>query len=250
MLLGILAVALWLAAAGGSGSSAASAQQAQYDGNGGNGGNGGDKCDKNLPSTNMEQIDPVLGEVAEEAKLTFNAPQEMQLGETQTIQLVASPTSSFRELLQKLEHPGERLCARIVVGSLTQARLTSPHFDVSPTTPETQRINAEGTTQWAWDIEPTQGGEDQKLHLTISVYLTDRGNTELTRPRVMEVFDHTMAVNVPFEQKVAAFLNLGETPLLTLIAIVGAAMSGGTWLGARVQKWRQNRRGNIPGPPE
>jgi hypothetical protein len=245
MLLGLLTVSLWLAAADDGVSPHASAQQIQYGPAGSpdpppDGGDGGD-CDKTLPSTNLAQIDPLLSEFAQQAKITFNAPKEMQLEEIKTIQLVLSPTATFEELSQLLEETGQTLCASIVAGGLTQARLTAPHFNVYPITPETQRINPEGTTQWKWDIEPVQAGKDQKLHLALSVFVIDRGQTEQTKPRSMEVFDHTMEVNVSLGQRIANILNLGESPLVALATIVGAAAAVGGLLGAQVQKRRGNR---------
>jgi len=249
MLSGILTVSLWIVAAGGVGSQQASAQQ-QYEspvpGNGG-GDDGGTPTDgdgdtdagDNQCSGDVASVDPVLDEWATTANAAFNAPEQMQLGETTAIELVLSPKTLLRQLAQQVTEPGEVVCVRIAVGDITQARLQGSNFKIEPLTPETQTISPKGTTKWKWVIEPTKGGEGQELHLTISAFVkTPNG----TRPHAIETFDRTITVNVTWGQRLANFVNLGSTPLLSLLPLLTAAGALGTWLGARLQRWRANRR--------
>jgi len=240
ILFGIVAVALWLAAASGGVDQNATAQDLQYDSPPAD---QNDTCDRDLSTTNGDQVDPVLEEFAQKAKITFNAPKEMQLGEDRTIQLFLSPTASFEELTEDLTEPGEILCARIVAGGLTEARLTSPDFKIYPVTPETQSTEGASTSHWEWDIEPTQAGEDKKLHLVISVFVSDQEHPSDPKPQTMEVLDHTMTVNVTFKQRVTNFFNLGETPFLSLF---GTFLGGGATVAFVGFIWTRRRRNSSP----
>jgi len=280
MLLGILTVCLWIVSASDAGSRPASAQQAQYAsasasasaglGNGGsvpgdggadNGtpgdGDGADGAttdgDNEACSGGVNAVDPVFEEWATTANAVYNAPKQMQLGETKAIELLLSPRTLFGPLAQQLTEPGEVMCVRIAVGDVTQARLQGSNFEIEPLTPETQTISPKGTTKWKWEVEPTKAGEGQELHLTISAFVRTPSGT---RPHAVKTFDRTITVNVTWGQRVANFLNLGSTPLLALVSILTAAGALGTWLGARLQSWRANRRERAAGatrsstPPE
>src|SRR5215212_4403328 len=249
MLSGILTVSLWIVAAGGVGSQQASAQQQYESAVPGNGvgddggtptdGDGDTDAGDNQCSGDVASVDPVLDEWATTANAAFNAPEQMQLGETTAIELVLSPKTLLRQLAQQVTEPGEVVCVRIAVGDITQARLQGSNFKIEPLTPETQTISPKGTTKWKWVIEPTKGGEGQELHLTISAFVkTPNG----TRPHAIETFDRTITVNVTWGQRLANFVNLGSTPLLSLLPLLTAAGALGTWLGARLQRWRANRR--------
>ena len=280
MLLGILTVCLWIVSASDAGSRPASAQQAQYAsasasasaglGNGGsvpgdggadNGtpgdGDGGDGAttdgDNEACSGGVNAVDPVFEEWATTANAVYNAPKQMQLGETKAIELLLSPRTLFGPLAQQLTEPGEVMCVRIAVGDVTQARLQGSNFEIEPLTPETQTISPEGTTKWKWEVEPTKAGEGQELHLTVSAFVRTSSGTE---PHAVITLDRTITVNVTWGQRVANFLNLGSTPLVALVPILTAAGALGTWLGTRLQSWRANRRERTAGaarsspPPE
>ena len=281
MLLGILTVCLWIVSASGGGTQPASAQQVQYGsasasaapppppgpGNGGsvpsdggaNNGTPGDgdgattDGDNEACSGGVNTVDPVFEEWATTANVVYNAPKQMQLGETKAIELLLSPQTLLGQLAQQLTEPGEVMCVRIAVGDITQARLEGSNFEIEPLTPETQTISPEGTTQWKWEVEPTKAGEGQELHLTVSAFVRTSSGTE---PHAVITLDRTITVNVTWGQRVANFLNLGSTPLLALVSILTAAGALGTWLGARLQSWRANRRERAAGatrsstPPE
>jgi hypothetical protein len=274
MLLGVLTVCLWIVSASGGGTQPAYAQQVQYGsasasasaapplpGPGGGGGAvpGDDGANNGTPgdgdgattdgdneacSGNVSSVEPAFEEWNETAKVVYNAPNQMQLGETKTIELLLSSQMLFGQLAQRLTEPGEVMCVTIAVGDLTLARLKGSNFEIEPLTPETQQISPEGTTQWKWEVEPTKAGEGQKLHLTVSAFVRTPSGTE---PHAVITLDRIITVNVTWGQRVANFLNLGSTPLVALVPILTAAGALGTWLGTRLQSWRANRRERIAG---
>jgi hypothetical protein len=167
-------------------------------------------------------VDRML-ENLEFANLAFNAPETLNLNQTSMIQLLLSPKEAAETLKQQITAEGQKETARIRISNQMEARLTGLGFEIEAITPEIQAVSAEQTTEWKWQIKPTQTG-DQQLHLTLSalVYLENQ-----TMPRVIRTFEETIDVNVTLSQQVSSFFAHNWQWLWTaiLIPIVGWLIS-------------------------
>lgn len=117
------------------------------------------------------------------------------------IELAVSPSSSAKELLQRLEDPSDAETGQARVSSIMTATLKGPAFEIEAVTPETQAISLVEPTKWEWYAEPTRPGLHQ-LRLSLVAQLEVEG-TEATRS--IETFRRDITVAVPWTQRVAAF---------------------------------------------
>jgi hypothetical protein len=142
--------------------------------------------------SSLERVAEKLRELVR-GSIAFNTPEEMQVGKTETIELLLSTSSSAEELKQQLTEAGEKEGAEgIPTADRMQARLTGdPGFVIQAITPEEQAISSEETTKWRWGVTPTQAGEEKKLHLTITALIEV---AEETTPRAIDTYNRTIMV--------------------------------------------------------
>src|SRR5215204_4919989 len=143
-------------------------------------------------SSSLEKVAERLRELVR-SSIAFNTPEEMQVGKTETIELLLSTSYSAEELKEQLTEAGEKEGVEgIPTAERMQARLTGdPGFEIQAITPEEQAISSEDTTKWSWDVTPTQAGKDEKLHLTITALIEV---AEGTAPRTIDTYNRTMVV--------------------------------------------------------
>jgi hypothetical protein len=114
----------------------------------------------------LKKMDRRLTRLAR-SNLAFNAPEQMQLGETNTIKLSLSPSASVGELTQRLRETGAigriESAKQIITAKRMQARLTGQDFKIEATSPETQAITFTQPTDWTWDVEPTEGASTRSF---------------------------------------------------------------------------------------
>jgi hypothetical protein len=190
----------------------------------------------------LKRLDRRLSQLAR-SNLAFDAPRQMQLGETETIRLTLSPSASTGELTQRLIEAGAKgrieSAQQIITANRMQARLTGQDFEIEATSPETQAVTFAEATDWSWDVEPTEGGEDKKLHLTVTALIPIEGETT---PRQIRSFDQTITVNVTLGQRVGGVMDkhAGWIVPAILVPLAGAAYA---W-------WRRRRSsGGTSSPP-
>lgn len=161
------------------------------------------------------------------ANIAFNAPTTLRLGERAGIQLLLSTQESVEELQQKIIEAGQKEGAEIHISDQMQARLTGFGFAIQAVTPETQAVSDKSTTEWKWDIKPTESGP-QRLHLTVSALLSIEGSRV---PRAIRTFDRMIDVRVTWQERLSLFFTENWQWLWTaiLIPIVG-------WLWKRRKK--------------
>ena len=126
--------------------------------------------------TAFSEIDDELRRLVP-ASIAFNAPTTMRLDHTAHIQLLLSPAASIPELKKKITAIGEREGTTIKVSPLMEARLSGLHFTIEANTPERQPVSNVAPTEWSWDVEPTETG-NQELHLTLTAILSVGGHNQ------------------------------------------------------------------------
>lgn len=175
------------------------------------------------------EVDRMLDDLPE-GNIAFNAPTEMNLKKTATIQLILSMQKSIEELKASLEAEGEKQGAAIKVSRLMEARLTGADFQITTIGDEEQAVSFASPTEWKWDVKPKSEGP-HKLHLTLSIVLDDKSR------RVFRTFDKTIMVEVPPSQKVGDFVTNNWQWLWTVIVVPLAG-----WI------WGRNRGQKAPPP--
>jgi hypothetical protein len=118
----------------------------------------------------LARIDEILNQSAR-ASIAYNAPAEMQLDETVTIELLLNPSLSEEELKEQITEPGDvqtsaeveitpQMKAELIAGDPRALAITPLHDD------PIQVISGTETTKWSWFVTAKKEGT-QKLSLVI-----------------------------------------------------------------------------------
>lgn len=159
--------------------------------------------------------------------IAFNAPQTMNLAETEVIQLLLGVDTPINELKDRIEEAGAKEGAQIRVSDRMEARLSGRSFSIAAVTPEVQAISRASITEWKWEIAPRSKGR-HRLHLTLSILVNVAGQSSL---RAIRTFDREIEVEVTWAQQAGLFVKNNWQWLWT--AVVGPAA---IWL------WRSKKR--------
>jgi len=206
------------------------------------------KADQQKEAAKPEEESSPLERVAEKLRglvrssIAFNTPEEMEVGKTETIELLLSTSSSAEELKQQLSEAGEKQgVEEIPTAERMQARLTGdPGFVIQATTPEEQAISSEETTKWNWDVTPTQAGEEQKLHLTLTALIEVAGETT---PRAIDTYNRTILVKdvqKSWGQRVSEFIGNNWQWLWATILVPIALWAYRTYRGRKEAKQKSD----------
>jgi len=145
-------------------------------------------------------LDSLLDEM-EFGTIAFNAPTNINIGDSTQIQLILSFSEEMDELIQSIIEEGERIGATIRASDRMEARLSGYMFQITAITPETQAVSKTQRTEWKWEIYPKEEGQ-HKLHLTLTALLEIDGHST---PRTIRTFSKIIDVNVTAIQKVVIF---------------------------------------------
>lgn len=183
----------------------------------------------NLFAADVTQSNMPVGNIA------FNAPEKMELGKAENIQLILSLKQSIDDLKNEITAPGKKIGASIKVAERMEASLTGNAFVITPTTPSTERaIISLENTNWQWEVVPKEKGE-QQLHLTLTAIINvngkDAGIAEKT-------YDYNIKVDVTPYQWVSAIIVDNKETATGIVAIT--AFLAGLW------NWLKKKRGVHP----
>ena len=170
------------------------------------------------PGPPPDDIDEILQGLGL-GNVAFNAPRELQSGETAVIELLVSRERPIRELQGEITALGEREGAQIRLSNLIEARLTGLGFKIQAVSDERQPVSRRDITRWRWEIEPVRTGR-QRLHLTVSA-IVNVGGTESTY--TVQTFERVLEIDVAWSDRVSGFLSGNWQWLWTAILLpVGA----------------------------
>jgi hypothetical protein len=173
-----------------------------------------------------------LGDIA------FNTPEAIPLGDTATIELVASLKEAEEQLRQQVHGAGPVETAHdIKFADQMEAKVTGLGFCIEPITPERQAVSHTQETRWRWQIEPTKS-DTLELNLTLSALIKIDGEPSA---RAIRTFEKTIVVKVPFGQRVVTAMS-NNVELLTSVVLIPVA--GGTWRYFRKRKRRKTAPDN------
>ena len=115
-------------------------------------------------------VDAILRDTLTGA-IAYNAPSEMEVGETVRIELLLNPSLSESELARQITDPGTIMSFdKVEIVPQMKAELISPNegtFSIQPLHDSPiQLIGTRETTTWSWYITAKKGGS-QKLTLVV-----------------------------------------------------------------------------------
>lgn len=152
------------------------------------------------PLDRHDSVDRILDEL-ETANIAFNAPDAMNLEQTEIIHLVVGMSSPIAELEAMIVGPGETESHRIQVSDRMEARLTGTDFAITAITPEVQAVGRAGVTEWKWEITPKSRGLHH-LHLTLTAIIEVEGRQT---QRAIRTFDKDIDIYVTWTQQASGF---------------------------------------------
>lgn len=156
-------------------------------------------------SPSLEKESAAAGLMADQlghANLAFNTPEKMKTREPEVVQLLLDLNKSIEELSSEIQAEGPRQGASVRVTRRMEAHLTGVTFEITPVTPEQQVILEDETTEWKWEVVPTEAGE-QRLYLTVNAVLMVDGESTF---RMMRTFDKVIRVKVAWGHETIFFL--------------------------------------------
>ena len=185
---------------------------------------------KSPPPPPPNNVDRLLDEM-EFGTIAFNAPTNINIGDSPQIQLILSLSEAMDELKQSITEEGEKMGATIRISDRMEARLSGYMFQITAITPETQAVSKIQRTEWKWEIHPKEEGQ-HKLHLTLTALLEIDGHSTT---RAIRTFSKNIKVNVTATQKIMIFFKSNWQWLWAAILVPVAG-----WLWKRRKKQLTN----------
>ena len=181
----------------------------------------------------LARIDEILKQTAR-ANIAYNAPSEMQLDETVTIELLLNPSLSEEELKEQITEPGDvQTSTNVAITPQMKAELIPAEPEAFIVTPlhddPVQVIGGTETTTWSWDVTAKKDGAQR---LSIVIYrLVKYENKEDWR--VVETYRANIHIRVTLLNRIQS-LNWKWIvgPILALLAIAALWR----WYGHRERK--------------
>ena len=168
----------------------------------------------------LARIDEILNQSAR-ASIAYNAPSEMQLDETVTIELLLNPRLSEAELKKQITEPGDvQASADVEITPQMKAELIAADPEALSIAPlhddPIQVISGTETTKWSWFVTAKKEGT-QKLSLVIYRLVKYEGKEDW---RVVETYKGDILIRVTLLNRIRA-MNWGwiVAPVVALLAI-------------------------------
>ena len=118
---------------------------------------------------NEDAVDRAVAEHAKQAKATVQVATAMLLGKTYEARLIVEHGSGAATLEIARESRASIVVDKldISVTGEVMAKVSSPSFDVLPTSPETLTLAQDKVGVWTWNVVPKEEGE---VNLTFNLY--------------------------------------------------------------------------------
>ncbi|HMB22202.1 MAG: TIR domain-containing protein [Chloroflexota bacterium] len=120
----------------------------------------------------LDQVDSILRKSAQ-ASIAYNAPSEMRVEETVTVELLLNPNLSPADLKEEVSEPGTVRTSSVEITPLMKARLVPQDrsaflIDARPDEEHAiQVINPNETTKWSWNVTARKSGT-QRMTISLS----------------------------------------------------------------------------------
>lgn len=149
------------------------------------------------------QIDAVLDQ-STKGSIAYNAPTDMSLNETVTIELLLNPTLSEPALVEQVQEQGEVFSSQIEITPRMKAEILSSDKDAFVIQQihdkPVQIVSGTNTTSWSWYVTAKKGGT-QNLTIVLYRYVKFEGEEYW---REVETYRSDIAVKVTLLDKLLA----------------------------------------------
>lgn len=186
----------------------------------------------------FDEVDAALGELVV-GRVAFTTPERMQLGESRTIALIASPeldaTTLSTELRDRVGGVDPIAVEMLQIAPLMEAQLEgAPAFEITALTPTRQPVSRASPTEWRWAVRAAQTGT-HTLHLAINAIIIVAGERY---PRSLDVLNRDIEVDITAVQRIGMFVeNNWQWLLGTLVFPLGVWL----WSHRRKQTHRHKK---------
>jgi hypothetical protein len=185
----------------------------------------------------FDDVDAALGDLVA-GHVAFNTPERMQLGESRTIALIASPeldaTTLSTELRDRIGGVDPIAVEMLQIAPLMEAQLEgAPAFEITALTPTRQPVSRATPTEWRWTVRAAQAGT-HTLHLAINAIIIVAGERY---PRSLDVLNRDIEVDITAVQRVAMFVENNWQWLLGTVVF-----PLGIWFWSHGRKRSRTRR--------
>jgi hypothetical protein len=185
----------------------------------------------------FDEVDAALGDLVV-GRVAFNTPERMQLGESRTIALIASPeldaTTLSTELRNRVGGADPIAVEMLQIAPLMEAQLEgAPAFEITALTPTRQPVSRASPTEWRWTVRAAQTGT-HTLHLAINAIIIVAGERY---PRSLDVLNRDIEVDITAAQRVGRFVENNWQWLLGTVVF-----PLGIWLWSHGRKQTRRHR--------
>jgi len=167
-------------------------------------------------------------------RIVYNPPTEMTVDETERVEVRISMDSAA-PLTTGLKGSGEPVVESIPVAYFMKVRLVGDTFDIVALSSEEQIVPAQGFTEWAWDVTPTESGtRNLSLVVTALVKAPDaEGEKDLP------IIERQVRIHVNPGFMVSSFFRDNRAWIFTAV-LVPLLVAIGRWLWQRQQRRQQS----------
>jgi hypothetical protein len=197
------------------------------------------KCEMKVANhKNLNHVDRILKNL-DCGNIAFNSPEEMNVGETETIKLILSGNQSIQKikaiLKKDLGVKYQILGGNVKISELMKADLNASEsdFKIEYLSEKEQAISTTESTEWIWKVTPKKAGK-KDIHLRLSAIIKI---SDSTSQRNVKTFDKYINVKVTTTKMVSMFISDNWQWLWTTILIPLAPF---IWNGY------QNRKEKMP----
>ncbi len=168
----------------------------------------------------LNQVDLLLKKL-DWGNIAFNSPEEMNLGEPETIKLILSGNQSIQKieaiLKKDLGVKNKISGANVKISELMKAELNASEsdFKIESWSDKEQAVSTTEPTEWIWKVTPKKAGK-KDIHLRLSAIVKIEGSIS---PLNIKTFDKYINVKVTTAKMVSMFISDNWQWLWTAILV-------------------------------
>jgi hypothetical protein len=173
-----------------------------------------------------------------EGLIAYNPPTEMTVDKTERVEVRISMDMAA-SMTTGLKGRGTPVVEPIHASCFMKVRLVGEAFDIVAFSSEEQIVPAQGYTEWAWDVTPTESGT-RTLSLIVTALVKAPG---AEGKKDLPIIERQIDVNVNPGFMVSSFFVNNRAWIFTAVLLpLGAAL--GRWL------WKRQQTPEQPDDPD
>jgi hypothetical protein len=171
-------------------------------------------------------------------RIVYNPPAEMTVDQTERVEVRISMDTAA-PLTTGLKGSGEPVVESIPVGYFMRVRLVGEAFDIVALSSDEQIVPAQGFTEWAWDVTPTESGTRNLCLVVTALVKAPDAEGEKDLP----IIERRIRVHVNPGFMLSSFFKDNRAWIFTAV-LVPLLAALGRWM------WQRQQRSQQPGDPD